>query len=409
MSSTLRASLRAQITPPSPIRKLAPLASAAKKEGTYIFHLNIGQPDIESPGRFLAAVQDYREPVVAYEQSEGNARLRTAWANFMNQGLGLSLSAEHFLITMGASEALIFAFMVCADPGEEVLVMDPSYANYLGFAAISGIKLVPIATYLDSGFTPPTAESIAALITPKTRAILLCNPNNPTGTVYSDEQLRGLLAICQQQGLYLIVDETYRDFVYDGLKPSSVLQLAPNDPHLVVVDSISKRFSLCGARIGALISYNKSFLSYCLALAQARLAAPTVEQLATASLLEGLTLEEVRVTCAEYQHRRDAVLEELQKLPDSKAHCPEGGFYTIVRLPVADSEDFARFMLNKFRANSSRGKATTFVAPAAGFYIDAVRASSKIRVAFVLGVAELREAVALLNSGLQAYLQQSRR
>jgi aspartate aminotransferase len=242
----IKVSSRAVNTPPSPIRKLAHLATKAKKSGVHVYHLNIGQPDIESPAEFFEGMKLFKQKVVAYEQSQGNEDLCIAWSRYINRTLGITTSPQQFLITVGASEALVFLFMTCCDPGDEVIIFDPTYANYLGFASIAGVRLSPVLSNMDNDFALPTRESIERRINSSTRAILLCNPNNPTGTVYSKEDLTFLFNLCEEHNLFLIVDETYREFVYDDVRPLSVLHLFPDSNRVVVVDSLSKRFSLCG-------------------------------------------------------------------------------------------------------------------------------------------------------------------
>ena len=263
----IKLSNRARQTPPSPIRRLAHLAEKAKKSGNKVFHLNIGQPDIPSPQEFFDGVRLFKDEVLAYEKSQGNDALCRAWSASMNRALGLQTTPQQFLITTGASEALVFLFMTCCDPGDEVIIFDPTYANYIGFAALAGVNLVPILSKLKDNFALPSLEMIEEQITNRTRAILLCSPNNPTGTVYTREELQFLLNLCEDHNIFFVVDETYREFVYDGLKPFSILELAPNSERVIVVDSLSKRYSLCGARIG-LLNYSQRrsaghYFQYC--------------------------------------------------------------------------------------------------------------------------------------------------
>lgn len=396
-------SRRARTTPPSPIRKLAPLASAARAEGAHVYSLNIGQPDLAAPRAFLDAFESLRDPVISYEPSQGNEALRRSWARFMNRTLGLELEAEQFLITNGASEALIFAFMVSTDPGDEIVVFDPTYANYLGFAAIAGITLRPVGCSLEHGFRLPVRAEIERVLTPRTRAVLVCNPNNPTGTVYSDVEMKMLLDLCDQHGLFLIADETYREFVYDGRVPRSVLHLAPDNKRVIIVDSLSKRFSLCGARLGTVISPCREVRAAVLNLAQARLSAPSRYQEAAAVMLEeleGTYLGEVRSV---YESRRNALCSGLKAIEGLTLTPPAGAFYAVAALPVNDAEGFARFMLTTFRAQGENGLETVFVAPAGGFYLDAERGAAQIRVAFVIDQAALSRAAELLGRGLAEF------
>ena len=390
---------RARITPPSPIRKLAHLATKAKKTGTHVYHLNIGQPDIASPQEFFDGIRQFDQPVVAYEQSQGNEGLCNAWSQYINRTLGLVTKPEHFMITMGASEALIFLFETCCDPGDEVIIFDPTYANYLGFSTIAGVNLVPVLSNMEDDFALPDCEKIENCITNHTRAILVCNPNNPTGTVYTREELQLLSDICEEHNLFLVVDETYREFVYDDLKPLSIFHVVPDSNRVVVVDSLSKRFSLCGARIGCLITTNEQVLSAVLKIAQARLAAPTIEQVAAAHMLETIPdsyLEQVR---GEFLLRRNILDDALQKVPGVTASRPKGAFYTFVQLPVPDADAFAAFMLDKF---SHKGK-TTFIAPAAGFYMQSEQGRQKARLAYVLEKNSIEDAIEALAAGIREY------
>ena len=399
--SRLKLSNRARNTPPSPIRKLAYLGYKAKKAGIYIYHLNIGQPDIETPQEFFEGLRLFRHKVVAYEQSQGNEELCSAWSKYINRTLELNTSPEQFLITVGASEALVFLFMTCCDPGDEVIIFDPTYANYLGFAAIAGVNLVPVLSKMDDNFALPPYEKIEQKITNRTRAILLCNPNNPTGTVYSREDLRSLYDLCEDNNIFLIIDETYREIVYDGLKPLSILNVVPDSKRVIVVDSLSKRFSLCGARIGCLLTCNEEVLATTLNIAQARLAAPTIDQFAAAHMLEHVKPDYLENVRNEFLGRRDALHEALKQIPGVVAHKPKGAFYSLVALPVHNVEDFASFMLSQF---SYQGK-TTFIAPAAGFYMQNEHGVRKARLAYVLNKSDLEAAVEVLAAGLTAYLK----
>jgi aspartate aminotransferase len=397
----IKLSNRAHNTPPSPIRKLAHLATKAKKSGIHVYHLNIGQPDIESPEEFFRGLREFKQKVVAYEQSQGNEGLCSAWSKYINRSLQINTNPEQFLITVGASEALVFLFMTCCDPGDEVIIFDPTYANYLGFAAISGVHLVPVLSNMEDNFALPARDQIEQKITNRTRAILLCNPNNPTGTVYSREELSFLLHVCEEHNIFLILDETYREFVYDEIKPLSILHLAPNNPRVVVVDSLSKRFSLCGARIGCLLTCNEELLAKSLNIAQARLAAPTIDQFAAAYMLENIKDNYLETARTEFQSRRDALYYALKKVPNVAVHKPKGAFYTVAQLPVSDAEDFASYLLAKFSHNQK----TTFIAPAAGFYMQNTQGVQKARFAFVLKRSEIEEAIEAFAAGLHQYLR----
>lgn len=394
---------RAKKTPPSPIRKLAGLAQEAHERGTHVYRLNIGQPDLQAPTEFLEGIHTAaQQPIVEYAASRGSSKLLSVWSEYINRDYSIGLSPEEMLITVGASEALIFTFMACCDPGDEILIFDPTYANYIGFAAIAGIRLVPIPFPLnDAHRAVPERADIERYISPYTRAVLVCNPNNPTGSVCSDAELTSLIELCRERELFLILDETYREFVYDGAKPRCVFELAPRDPHIIVVDSLSKRFSLCGARIGCMISWNKELMQTAFHIAQARLAAPTIEQEAAAHMLSCISPTYVSNAFSEYCSRRDAAVESLNALSGVQAFSPKGGFYLLAELPVEDAEDFATFMLTDF----SHEGCTTFVAPAAGFYMNRELGRRMIRIAFVLDAAETRKAIAVLGAGLAAYKQ----
>jgi aspartate aminotransferase len=392
-------SQRALKTPPSPIRRLAGLAQAAEERGTKVYRLNIGQPDLLSPPEFIQAIRDTSSPVVAYEASQGCSRLVRSWCSYFNHDYAIGVTEREMLITMGASEALIFAFMVCCDPGDEILVFDPTYANYVGFAAISGVRLVPLPCSLEDKFPLPKKEEIERFISPYTRAILICNPNNPTGAVCTDAELSMLLEVCREQDLFLIADETYREFVYDGAKPRCIFELAHQDPRIVMVDSLSKRFSLCGARIGCMVTWNTELRQAAFHIAQARLAAPTIEQHAAAKMLDTISGEYLKAAHVEYQARRDVAVRAVSKIEGAVAHSPQGGFYLLTKLPIDDADAFASFMLTDF---SHHGE-TVFVAPGSGFYMHRESGKNAIRIAFVLEQSDTERAIAVLAEGVKAY------
>lgn len=392
-------SRRALNTPPSPIRKLAPLAARAKKAGIHVYKLNIGQPDIESPEEYFEGLRLFKDKVVAYEESQGNEKLCRVWSKYINRTLGIDTRPEQFIITVGASEALVFAFMSCCDPGDEIIIFDPTYANYLGFASISGTSLVPVLCRMEDNFALPERGRIEEKITGRTRAVLICSPNNPTGTVCSKEELGLLFDLCEERNLFLIVDETYREFVYEDFEPFSILNLEGKSDRVIVIDSLSKRFSLCGARVGCLLTSNEEVLASALKIAQARLAAPTISQFASAHMLENIRdgfLEGVR---NEFRIRRDALYAALKEIPGVVAHKPQGAFYTVVQLPVPDADDFASYMLEEFSYN---GK-TTFIAPAAGFYMQNSQGLQQARFAYVLNKNDIDEAIEAIAAGLESY------
>ena len=392
-------SSRAINTPASPIRSLSPFARAARAAGKKVYNLNIGQPDLTTPKEFFDGLALYKSEVVAYEISEGNLGLRTNWCNYLERTSQIKVAPEQMLITTGASEGLVFSFMVTCDPGSEVIVFEPTYANYMGFAAISGVHLVPVTTALEDGFSLPPISEVIKKLTANTRAILICNPNNPTGTLYSDRQIKDLLALCEEHNLFLIVDETYRDLVFEFEPNKSILELAPDSQHVIVVDSLSKRFNLCGARIGCLISANTDFLAKTLNLAQARLASPTIDQFACSHMLQNISQGFAAQVCAEYQARRDALHEGLRQISGLKAFKPHGAFYSVLDLPVKNATDFIKFMLGDFTLDGE----TVFVAPAAGFYISPQLGESQIRIAGVLKSQDLARAAQVLGAGLKAF------
>jgi aspartate aminotransferase len=392
-------SQRALKTPASPIRRLAGLAQAAEERGTKVYRLNIGQPDLPSPPEFLEAIANTTSPIVAYEASQGCSHLVQSWSANLNRDYGLGVTEREMLITMGASEALIFAFMVCCDPGDEILIFDPTYANYVGFAAISGVRLVPLPCSLEDNFQLPKKEEIERFISPYTRAILICNPNNPTGAVSTDTELQMLLEVCREQDLFLIADETYREFVYDGAKPRCIFELAHQDPRIVMVDSLSKRFSLCGARIGCMVTWNTELRQAAFHIAQARLAAPTIEQHAAATMLDTMSGDYLKAAHIEYQARRDVAVRAVSKIERAVVRSPQGGFYLLAKLPIDDADAFASFMLTEF---SFQGQ-TVFVAPGSGFYMHRESGKSEIRIAFVLQQSDTERAISVLAEGVKAY------
>jgi aspartate aminotransferase len=390
-------SRRAQDIQASPIRKLKPLADEAKKRGIHIFHLNIGDPDIPTPQPVIEAFHAYHDPILGYGPSQGFDELRQAIADYF-LGYGLKLAADNVLITIGGSEAVHFAFSAVADPGEEIIIPEPFYTNYNGFATFADVRIVPLPLKVEDGFRLPPAEKIEALITPKTRAVLLCSPNNPTGTVYSEEELRRVVEVVKKHDLFLIGDEVYKEFVYDGLKHKSLLEFKEVEDRVIVVDSISKRFSCCGARIGAVITRNQEVYQAILKFAQARLCPPSVEQYAAiAAYKMGMGyFEPIR---QEYQRRRDVLYKGLTSIPGVVLRQPEGAFYVLCRLPVKDSEHFVRWMLTDFSIN----KKTVMTAPGPGFYATPGRGQDEVRIAYVLKEEDLVEAIEILRQGLEKY------
>ncbi len=384
--------------PASPIRKLMPFANRAKAKGVHIFHLNIGQPDIETPKIFWETLKNFDEKVLAYSPSEGFLALREKWAKYYGRFLEKSLTAENFLVTTGASEALQFTFSAIADVGENIIIPEPFYANYYSIATERSILIKPVTTYLKKNFALPEPEEFYSLIDEKTRGILVCNPVNPTGKLYSEADLRKLAKIAREKNIFLIVDEVYREFVYEGNKHFSVLNIDGLEENVIVIDSVSKRFSACGARSGVVVSRNKVFLENVLKLAQARLSPPTLAQIGSAALLE-LPQEYYEQITQKFDERRKTLLAELRKIDGIKLPEVLGAFYVIAELPVDDTEDFCRWMLEEFSYN---GK-TVMMAPASGFYANRELGKKQVRIAYVLEKELLKEAGECLREGIKAY------
>ncbi len=393
----MKLSGRSVVMPASPIRKLAPLADAAKKHGIHVYHLNIGQPDIETPREFFDALSKFDSKVLAYGPSGGIVQLRLAIVDYL-AGYGIDVDLDEVWVTTGGSEAIQFAFWATTDPGDEVIVFEPFYTNYNGYAAATGVKLVPVHLSIDNDFRLPPREEIEKLITPKTKAILICTPNNPTGTILSKEEMFVLGQIVRDNDLYLISDEVYREFVYDSKEHSSALTLPDIDDRVIVTDSISKRFSACGARVGFVVSRNKELMSAMLKFAQARLCPPTLEQYGALACFRNMH-RFMKPMISEYDRRRKVLTEELSKIPGVTVPTPEGAFYTVVKLPVEDAEHFAAWLLTDF----SRERKTVMVAPAAGFYATKGAGKDEVRIAYVLEEKALRDAIKLLGEALKAY------
>ena len=393
---TKHLSKRAQSMSVSPIRNLVP----PKNKNVHVHKLNIGQPDIESPKEFLQGVRQFSSYVIAYDSAKGNKNLLQEWTKKFNQNYALDLTENEMLITSGSSEALTFAFNICCDVDDEILVFAPTYANYTGFAIMSGVRLIPIPCRFDTNFHIPIhTQEIEQHITSKTKAILICDPNNPTGTTFTEAELLNLLSICTSHNMFLIVDEVYREFVYDGIKPKSILQLAPKHESVVVVDSISKRYSLCGARIGCLVAHNQAFMQAATNFASTRVSAPTIEQEAAAYMLKHISASYLQNAIDEYEQRRNVLVSLLQNIPGVKVRAPEGGFYVLAELPVADSKAFAHFMEYEFSLNNE----TVSIAPANGFFIGSTVPTSYVRIAFVLSIPHLRQSVKILEEALKSY------
>ncbi len=397
----MKISNRAQSLPYSPIRKLAPYADAAKKKGIHVYHLNIGQPDIHTPPEFLQAIRDYDNPVLAYGPSDGLPEYRAALVRYYRR-YDIDVSDKQIFITTAGSEALQFALMAVADDGDEVLVMEPFYTNYNGFGAMAGVKIVGVPTRSEDGFQIPAMVEFEKRLTNRTRAIIICNPNNPTGAVYSREALSELAGFVMKHNLFLISDEVYREFTYDGCKQISVMSYPGLSAHAIMVDSVSKRYSACGARIGCLVTRNPDVLDVIMRMGQARLCPPTLEQIGSMASVD-VSDQVLAGIIREYRERRDILHEGLNRIPGVFCEKPHGAFYMMVNLPVTDSDGFARFLLDDFEYN----RKTTMVAPGSGFYATEGLGRNQVRVAYVLKKPDLIDAVDILERALVAYSKRS--
>lgn len=383
--------------PESPIRKLVPFAEQAKQNGKTVFHLNIGQPDIESPKVALKAVQSFEKLVVEYSHSAGFETYRKGLANYY-QKQGININHHNVMVTTGGSEALLFALNSCLDHGDEIIIPEPFYANYNGFAISAGVKVKPITTSIDNGFTLPAIDEFETLITPKTKAILICNPGNPTGYLYSKEELETLRDIVIKHDLFLFADEVYREFCYDGHQHHSVLTFDGLDQHAVVIDSTSKRYSMCGIRVGCILSKNEQVMTTALKFAQARLSPPTFGQIAGEAALDTPIAYFDKVS-AEYVQRRDLLIDGLNNIDGVVCPKPKGAFYCIAELPVDNADKFAQWLLEEF---DYEGK-TLMLAPAAGFYSTPNTGTKQVRIAYVLNQEALNQAVECLKKSLEVY------
>jgi len=394
----MRISHRAAAIQESPIRKLAPLAAKARTRGLTIYNLNIGQPDVATPPEFLQAVSGFKDRVLAYGPSDGLPELRAAMVDYFAR-YEIALDPRDILITNGGSEAILFAFNVVADDGEEIIIPEPFYTNYNGYAAMANLKIVPVRSHAEDGFHLPPDEVLEAAVTPRTRAVLVCSPNNPTGTVLAWAELERLAELAKRHDLFLIADEVYKEFTYDGRRHRSVLELPEVRERVIVVDSISKRFSACGARVGAVISRNRDVMAAMLKFGQARLCPPTLEQLGAIAAyhLDESYFEAVR---AEYQRRRDVLFEALTCDPGIVLRRPRGAFYMIVKMAgVDDSDAFAEWLLTDHAVDGQ----TVLVAPAGGFYATPGAGKDEVRMAYVLEVPKLERAAAVFLAGLERY------
>ncbi len=390
-------SKKGHLMPESPIRKLVPYAEKAKKRGTKVLHLNIGQPDIKTPKVALEAVKNNAIDILAYAQSEGSETYREKLADYYAKH-HIDVVPKNILVTTGGSEALSFVLGSIADVNDEIIVPEPFYANYNGFAIASGVNIVPIKSRIENNFALPPIEEFEKLISSNTKAILICNPGNPTGYLYSKEEIKKLAAIVKKHNIFLIADEVYREFVYDGKQHYSILQETGLEEHAIIIDSVSKRYSMCGARIGCLVSRNKEVIQTALKFAQARLSPPTYALLASEAAL-GTPQSYFDEVKEEYVSRRDLLISELEKIKGLKVAKPSGAFYCIAELPVKNADDFAKWLLEDFKLNGE----TIMVAPAAGFYSTDGLGENQIRIAYVLEKESLKRAVRILKEALITY------
>lgn len=389
-------SARGRAMPASPIRKLMPVAEEAKRRGVKVFHLNIGQPDLETPAVMRARLER-ADKVFAYTPSNGTSEYLESLRVYYSR-LGLELELDELIATTGGSEALLFAFFACTGDGDDALVVEPYYTNYNSFATMAGVRLVPLRSKGEDGFHLPPREAWERALTPRTQLVLLCNPNNPTGTVYSRAELEMVASFCRDHGLFLVADEVYREFVYDGAQSVSALSLPGFEDNVILVDSLSKRYSACGIRLGSLATRNAEVYQAALRMAQGRLSPPGLAQLVASGAVE-LGKDYFTAIVEEYQGRRDLLFEGLTAIPGVFLRKPEGAFYFIARLPIRDSEDFARYLLSEFAHQQS----TVMVAPAPGFYATRGLGNDEVRIAYVLKKEDLTRAVEVFAAGLTAY------
>ena len=392
-----KVSLKAVAIPASPIRKLTPYANQAKKSGKKVYHLNIGQPDIETPQVVIDAIQHFDHKVLEYSPSEGFESYRTKLADYY-KSKQIPVDPEDIITTVGGSEALVFGFMTTCNPGDEIIIPEPFYANYNGFATFAGLKVVPVTAVIENGFALPAIDEFEKKITSRTKAILICNPGNPTGYLYSKSELEQLRDLVLKHDLFLFADEVYREFCYQETQPYSVMNLEGLENHAILIDSVSKRYSMCGARIGALISKNKEVISSALKFAQARLSPPTIEQVAAEAALKtpASYFDDVK---KEYVTRRDILVDGLNQIPG--VHCPKpsGAFYAVAKFPIDDADKFCQWLLEDFEYEGQ----TVMMAPATGFYASLGVGTNEVRLAYVLNQDALRSAVKCLEMALQQY------
>jgi aspartate aminotransferase len=388
---------RGNIMPSSPIRKLVPFADAAKKKGINVFHLNIGQPDIETPKAILDAVRNSDFKILDYSHSAGNLSYRKKLCEYYAR-FDVDVTPEEIIVTTGGSEAILFAIMSCLDAGEEIIIPEPFYANYSGYVIAAGAKVVPVPSAIETGFALPPIQDFEKLITPKTRAILICNPSNPTGYLYNEQELEVLKQLCIKYDLFLFSDEAYREFCYNDSKPFSAINLKGIEDKVVVIDTISKRYSACGGRIGAFVTKNKELYNVAMKFAQARLSPPSFAQIAGEAAVD-LPLNYFDEVKAEYKLRRDTLVARLNAMPNVFCPNPGGAFYAMAKLPIDDSDKFCQWLLEHFSHNGS----TLMMAPATGFYATPGMGKQEVRLAYVLNVDAINKAMDCLEEALKVY------
>ncbi len=390
-------SQRGKACPPSPIRKLVPFSDEAKKRGIKVYHLNIGQPDIPTPENVMEKIRNCDLKVVEYSHSAGILSYRKKLVEYYKT-VGVEVTPEEMIVTTGGSEGILFAMISCMDPGDEIIIPEPFYANYNGFAVSAGVTVKPIESFIDNGFALPPISAFEEAITPKTKAIMICNPNNPTGYLYSRKELELLRDIVQKHNLYLFSDEVYREFVYDGAEHFSVMNLSGIDQNVVLLDSISKRYSACGVRIGVMISRNKEVMSTAMKFAQARLSPPTFGQIAGEEAVNTPN-SYIKGVIEEYLERRNVVVTAINQMQGCFCPNPGGAFYAVARLPIDDSDRFCQWLLEEF---SYEGQ-TVMLAPATGFYATKGRGTNEVRISYVLKTSDLKSAMKCLEEGLKVY------
>ena len=398
VKNILKISSRAEGAQFSPIRKFVPLLEKVKKKGIKVFELHIGQPDLETPKEILNNIRNFRQKILAYTPSDGIPELKIAWQKYF-QNIGINFKTSEIVATIGGSEAILFAFTTVCQPGEEIIVFEPFYTNYNGYASIAGIKLKSLQTFAERGFHLPPQKEIEKKISSKTKGIIICNPNNPTGTVYYWKELKMIASLAKKYNLFVLADETYREFVYDGEKHYSMMSFPEIYQHVILLDSVSKRFSACGVRIGVLASKNEKVIESATKFAQARLSLPAVEQLAVIPILKN-PKNYLKKIVLEYKKRRDIVFAEIKKIPEAIVVQPKGAFYLMVKIPwLKDSDYFAKWLLTQF----SYQKKTVLIAPGSGFYTSKNLGKDEFRIAFVLDQSKLKEAIKILKIGIEKF------